>query len=114
MTLKLRPLTLLLLPSLVPAWSVMANEAEIEKIMPNYGIAFQDAQVVQLSGNSVKTNKRGANLRSSTSDCSSASFVPVLTPPCEVSYIVTFAPLLFVFTELPLTCTTCASWNAIP
>lgn len=32
MTLKLRPLTLLLLPSLVPAWSAMANEAEIEKI----------------------------------------------------------------------------------
>ena len=32
MILKLRPLTLVLLPSLVPAWSAMANEAEIEKI----------------------------------------------------------------------------------
>ena len=32
MILKLRPLTLWLLPCLVPAWSAMANEAEIEKI----------------------------------------------------------------------------------
>lgn len=37
-------------------------EAEIEKLVPNYGVAFNEVSVVPVSGNAVKTNKRGSNV----------------------------------------------------
>lgn len=37
-------------------------EAEIEKLAPEYGVAFTDADVRPISRNSVKTNKRGSNV----------------------------------------------------
>jgi len=37
-------------------------EAEIEKIALDYGVAFNDADVRPISGNSIKTNKRGSNV----------------------------------------------------
>lgn len=37
-------------------------EAEIEKLAPEYGVAFTDADVRNISRNSIKTNKRGSNV----------------------------------------------------
>lgn len=37
-------------------------EAEVEKIVPNYGVAFRDADVRTVRSNSVITNKRGSNV----------------------------------------------------
>lgn len=37
-------------------------EVEIEKLAPQYGVALTDANVVPISQNSVKTNKRGSNV----------------------------------------------------
>lgn len=37
-------------------------EAEVEKLMPNYGVALRDARIVPISSDSIKTNKRGSNV----------------------------------------------------
>lgn len=37
-------------------------EAEIEKLVPNYGVAFREATIVPVSGNTIWTNKRGSNV----------------------------------------------------
>lgn len=37
-------------------------EAEVEKLSPDYGVAFTDADVRPISRNAVKTNKRGSNV----------------------------------------------------
>ena len=37
-------------------------EAEVEKLANNYGVAFTEADVRNISSNSVKTNKRGSNV----------------------------------------------------
>lgn len=37
-------------------------EAEVEKLAPAYGVSLTEANVVSISGNSVKTNKRGSNV----------------------------------------------------
>ncbi len=37
-------------------------EAEIERLAPEYGVAFTDADVRNISRNSIKTNRRGSNV----------------------------------------------------
>jgi len=37
-------------------------EVEVEKLAPNYGVALTEANVVPISTNSIKTNKRGSNV----------------------------------------------------
>jgi HK97 family phage major capsid protein len=37
-------------------------EAEVQKLAPNYGVSLNEANVVTISSNSVKTNKRGSNV----------------------------------------------------
>lgn len=37
-------------------------EAEVEKLSPDYGVAFSEADVRPISRNAVKTNKRGSNV----------------------------------------------------